>query len=106
MRNTRDYYRNKHFLGELTLEDLMRIADIEGDFSIGNNWLPITRAQVSRRKRVLNIFMDSIEDDPSLMIPLANKVKVVGAIVTTMVGWGLGERQVRLRLDREVECLF
>lgn len=37
------YYRNKHFLGELTLGDLMCFAEIEGDFSIGRNWLPISR---------------------------------------------------------------
>lgn len=106
MRKSKDYYRNKHILGELTLEDLTRVVEIEGDFSIGKNWLPITRTRVSRRRRVLSIFMDSIENDPSLEIPLTNRVRVVGDIITTRVDWGWGQtREVRLKLDGEVSFL-
>jgi len=102
-----NHYRNKHLLGELTLEDLMEICEIKGDFTIGKNWLPIVRRRVSNKHKVLGLFMDSYESEPDLEIPLDSKLFVEGNIVRIRVSWvgyPVGH-EVRLRLDRAPDCL-
>lgn len=96
-----DLHRNKHFLGELTFGDLMELVPIEGDFSIGENWLPITRAKVSKKGARFGLFMDSIHDEPDVIIPLDAKVKVQGNIVHVDIEW----RPLRLRLDTAPDFL-
>jgi hypothetical protein len=102
-----DHYRNKHLLGELTLEDLMEVCKIEGEFTIGRNWLPIVRSRVSKRHNALEIFMNSLESDPELEIDLDSRVFVEGDIVRIRVSWvGYPENhEVRLRLDRVPDWL-
>lgn len=97
-----DYYRNKNILGELTLDELLKSVSIEGEFTIGENWLPIVRARLSKRKGRLGLFMDSLESkDPELEIPLDTKVSVAGNLVSMRIGWGgyPNGRLVRIRLD-------
>jgi hypothetical protein len=104
---TFDHYRNKHLLGELTVSDLMEFCKIEGEFTIGKNWLPIVRARVSKRHRALEISMDSVENDPDLELPLDSRVFLEGDIVRIRVSWvGYPENhEVRLRLDRVPDWL-
>ena len=100
MRKDADYYRNKHFLGQLTLRDLMEVTRLVGEFSIGVNWLPVTRFCVSRAGDRAAIFMDSISDAPDLVIPIDHPVKVDGLVVR-LVGFvhRPSGREVRLKLD-------
>jgi hypothetical protein len=100
-----DYYRNKHLLGELTLSDLMEYCEIEGEFSIGKNWLPIVRRRVS--KMYIEFFMDSVERDPDLVLPLDSRVLLEGNIVRIGVDWVFEPqgREVWLRLDRVPDWL-
>lgn len=101
--NSFDYYRNKNILGELTLEDLRETVSIEGDFTIGEHWLPIVRSRVSLSPKgdILGLFMDSLETrDPELVIPLDTKVSVADNMVSMRIGW-IGHpngRLVRIRL--------
>lgn len=101
MRQSADYYRNKHFLGQLTLRDLMEITRVEGEFTIGNNWLPITRFCVSRAGDRAAIFMDSISEGPDVVIPIDHPVKVEGLVVRLvgMIHRPSG-REIRMKLDR------
>lgn len=101
MREGADYYRNKHFLGQLTLCDLMEIVDVEGEFTIGENWLPITRFRTSRAGDRVAIFMDSVDNLPDLTVPIDQPVKVCGKVVRLVGFVHLATRkEVRLRLDR------
>lgn len=102
-----NHYENKHLLGELTLSDLMEFCEIEGEFTIGRNWLPIVRARISKRRDALEIFMDNLESDPEIEIPLDAKVFVDGNVVRIRVSWvGYPENhEVRLRLDRVPDWL-
>lgn len=108
--NSFDYYRNKNILGELTLEDLRETVSIEGDFTIGEYWLPIVRSRVSLFPDgdILSLFMDSLETrDPELVIPLDTKVSVAGNLVSMRISW-LGRpngRLVRIRLDSTPEWI-
>ena len=95
---TFDYYRNKHLLGELTLSDLMEVCKIEGEFSIGKNWLPIVRARVS--KKYIEFFMDSVERDPDLVLPLDATLFLEGNVVRFNT-----KQTIRLRLDRVPDWL-
>lgn len=88
--------RNKHFLGELTFGDLLGVVPIEGDFTLGENWLPISRVRVSRKARKAEIFMDNIHDYPDVTVPLDTRVKVVGNMVRVAIEW----KPLRIRLDR------
>jgi hypothetical protein len=101
------HYQNKHLLGELTLGDLMETCEIEGDFSIGDNWLPIVRCLVSKKHKTLCVFMDSVDKDPDLEIPFESKVLVDGNVVRIRVSWGgyPEGREIRLRLDRVPDWL-
>lgn len=97
-----DYYRNRLFLGEFTVADLLVFVDIEGEFSIGKNWLPVNRARKSRGR--LEIFMDH-SDDPDVSFPLSRKIVVDGCVVRVpMPEWShLPGRchEVRIRLEKE-----
>lgn len=96
-----DYYRTKYFLGELTLGELLKFARIEGEFSVGKNWLPVVRKRVSRKRGFLELFMDSIDDDPDVSIPLDTRVKIEGVVVHMKVfprGYP-GGQHIRIRLD-------
>lgn len=98
----RDYYRNKHLLGELTVGDLLKIARIEGEFSIGVNWLPITRVRKSGPSRRLKVYMSGVGDDPDLDLSFDQRVRVDGNVVTIhMPHWSHLPRchYVRLKLD-------
>jgi hypothetical protein len=95
---TFDYYRNKHLLGELTLSDLMEYCEIEGEFSIGKNWLPIVRRRVS--KKYIEFFMDSVERDPDLVLPLDATLFLEGNVVRFNT-----KQTIRLRLDRVPDWL-
>jgi hypothetical protein len=102
-----NYYQNKHLLGELTLEELMVFCEIEGEFTIGKNWLPIVRARVSKKQKSLEIFMDNLDSEPDVEIDLDSKVFVDGNVVRTRVSW-VGypkNHEVRLRLDRVPDWL-
>lgn len=106
-----DYYRNKNILGELTLEDLRETVSIEGDFTIGEHWLPIVRARfsLSTKGDILSLFMDSLETrDPELVIPLDTKVSVSENMVSMRIGWvGYPNgRLVRIRLDLVPKWFF
>lgn len=94
----KDHYRNKHVLGELTFGDLMNMVPMEGDFSIGEHWLPITRFRVSKKGDKAGLFMDSIHDDADVEISLDTKVKVVGNMVSIDL-----PIPIRIRLDRAPE---
>lgn len=98
----KDEHRNKHFLGELTFGYLMEIVPIEGDFSLGENWLPITRIRVSKKGDKAGIFMDSIHDEPDVSIPLDTRVKVVGEIVHVAIEW----KPLRIRLEKDPEFIL
>lgn len=97
-----DYYRNKNVLGELTLRDLIEAVPIEGDFTIGQNWLPIVRTRVSRKRDTLNFFMDSLSSgDSEIEISLDTKVVVADNMVSMRIPW-VGRpdgRLFRIRLD-------
>jgi len=100
----RDYYRNKHLLGELTVEDLLEISRIEGEFSIGANWLPIAKVRKSAATRRLEIYMGSWGDDSDLDLSFDQRVRVDGNVVTIhMPHWSHLPRchYVRLKLDNE-----
>lgn len=97
-----DYYRNKHLLGELTFGDVMEIARIEGEFSIGKSWLPITLVKFSRSKSKVGIFMSSLmEDGPDVTIPVDAKVKVEGNIVRVQQM----RDPVTIRLESDIDIL-
>lgn len=97
----RDYYRNKHLLGELTFGDVMEIATVEGEFSIGKNWLPITLVKFSRSRGKVGIFMSSLQEDgPDVTIPVDAKVKVEGNIVRVQM-----KNPVTIRLESEIDIL-
>lgn len=99
-----EYYRNKHLLGELTIGDLLEITKIEGEFSLGDNWLPITRVMRYKKKPVVGLSMDSYENDPDLEIDLDAKIKIEGRVVTVLFKPSDPRiSRVRIRLDREVE---
>lgn len=95
-----DYYRNKHVLNDLTLRDLLEITEVQGEFTIGDNWLPITRFRVSRAGDRVWIFMDSVMSDPDVTILLDTPIRVDGNIVRIMgdvfIPSGKG---IRMRLD-------
>lgn len=104
-----DYYSNKNILGELTLEELRETVAIEGEFTIGKNWLPICKTRVSRRHKTLDFFMDSAEqNDSELEIPLETKVSVVGTMVSMRIYWPghPNGRLVRIRLDVAPDWMF
>jgi hypothetical protein len=90
------YYRNKHFLGELTMGDLIRFTKVEGEFSLGAHWLPIGRSVVSRAKRKVKVFMETGGDHPDLTISFDCRVKIAGNLVDLE---GLGGDRFRLRLS-------
>lgn len=92
-----DYYRNKQLLGELTFGDIADNARLEGDFSFGKSWLPMTLVKFSRSRSRVSIFMSSMEeDDPDVSIPMDAKVRVEGGVIHVKVGWD----HVKIRLDR------
>jgi len=95
-----DYYRNKHVLGQLTLRDLVDITKVEGEFTIGDNWLPITRFRISKAGDRAAIFMDSVDNFPDVTIPIDQPIRVSGDIVRLvgMVHRPSG-KEIRMRLD-------
>lgn len=78
----RNALRNKMMLGGLTVADLLKIVKIRGEFSIGQNWLPISRARVRDGK--LGIFMQDIGSDADVEIPTDRLVKVCRGIATIL----------------------
>ena len=100
----REIVRNKMMLGALTMGDLYEFFNIEGEFSIGQNWLPIY--SVKRKNRFVEVRMDGI-GDPDIKIPVDSVVKVQGDIVRVHLdssniesGYLIGSVvEVRIRLD-------
>lgn len=103
-----DYYRNKYLLGELTLGEMLRFVRLEGEFSLGVNWLPIVRSRVSKRRGYLDLFTDSLEKEPDFSIPLDAKVKIEGNVVLVKIYWAgyPNGRDVKIRLDSPPEGLL
>lgn len=97
-----DYYRNKNVLGELTLRDLRSSVPIEGEFSMGEHWLPIVRTRLSKKRMTLGFFVDSLEiRDADVEVPLDTKVSVADNLVSLRILWAgcPNGRLVRIRLD-------
>lgn len=96
-----DYYRNKHLLGELTIGDFMEIVEIEGEFTRGKNWLPITRVRRSKDRPVVGIFMYSASVEADAVIPLDSKVRLRGDILEVMADLVDSRyHRIRIRLER------
>lgn len=98
------HYRNKYILGDFNLGDLLKVAALEGDFTIGSNWLPIVVHRISRRRKTLLLFMDSLCSDAEVEIPLSARVRVEGRVAHMRVdGHGYPTHtNVRIRFDREI----
>lgn len=101
MKRSVEYYRTKYFLGELTFKDLLKFIRLEGEFSIGNNWLPIVFSRVSKRRRFAYLFMDQNGTDPDVWVSFDAKAKIKDDVIHLTVphaahpnGW-----TVKLRLD-------
>jgi hypothetical protein len=100
----REIVRNKMMLGALTMGDLYEFFKIEGEFSIGKNWLPIY--SVKRKNRFVEVRMDDI-GDPDMKIPVDSVVKVQGDVVRVHLdssniesGYLIGSVvEIRIRLD-------
>lgn len=95
--------RNKMFLGGLTLEDLHSLVKIRGAFSLGREWLPISRAIV--RNGRLNIHMEPF-GDPDVTVPMDSIVKVEGKLVrldvdTSLISCGylMGRRSTEIKIE-------
>ena len=101
MNGKASHHRNKYFLGELTIGDLIEFVSIEGEFSLGKNWLPIVRSRTSRKRGVLELFMESFDNDPEVSIPLDTRVKIEGVVVHMKVFPIVypGGQHIRIRLD-------
>lgn len=108
MKHKVEYYRTKYFLGELTLKDLLRFIRLEGEFTLGVNWLPIVRSRVSKRRGHLDLFTDSLEKEPDVSISLGSKVKIEGNVVHLKIYWAgyPNGRDVKIRLDSPPELLL
>lgn len=103
MRRSRDYYRNKYLLGELTIGDLMLLVPIEGEFSIGNNWLPLSGVKKSRRRRMIGLSMWSYGTDMDVEFSIDSKVKLNGREVRIIGDFNDDRiKSVRIRLEQEV----
>lgn len=108
MRESFDHYRNKAFLGELTLGDLLEIWPVEGEYSLGVHWISMVQTKVSKKKRLFNIYSTSLAEDPEMSIPLDTKVRIVKNIVSMRLDWNgyAAGREFRIRLDSAPDFLF
>lgn len=98
-----DYHRNKHVLGELTIGDLMDMGVVMEEFSLGVNWLPISRILSHKNGSSIGLVMDSLDDEPDVEISLDAKVKVEGMVVRVLFKPSDPRiSQVRIRLEKEV----
>lgn len=96
-----DYYRNKNLLGELTLGDLLDMGDIQGDFTIGENWLPITRVRRLGKGPWVGIFMYAWHREPDVTLPRDSRVRIRGNEVE-ILGSPTDPRMRRVRIKLEV----
>lgn len=99
----RDIARNKMMLGALTMGDLREVSLLQGEFTYGNNWLPI--GETRRRNREIQFFM-SDEPHAEFVVPIGTLVKVQGRIVRIPVerhniSGGYRDIEVMLRLEDE-----
>lgn len=69
----------KMMLGDLRLGELRKIVKIEGQYTIGYNWLPI--AKTRKIGDSLGIWMENIGDEPNILVRLDSVVKVSGGLV-------------------------
>lgn len=108
MKRNAEHYRTKYFLGELNLEDLLKFIRLEGEFSIGKNWLPIVRSRVSQRRGFVDLFMEQNSTDPDVSISFDAKVKIKDDVVHLTVPWAGSPNgwTVKLRLDSPPTLIF
>lgn len=102
------HYRNKFFLGELTLGDLLEIWPVEGEYSLGVHWVSMVKTKVSKKKGEFRIYSTSLENKPEISILLDTKVRIERNIVSMKLEWNgyPTGRDFRIRLDSAPEILF
>jgi hypothetical protein len=109
-----DVARNKMMLGALTMGDIhelvkrrLNYAERYREFSIGRNWLPISRVQ--RRGGAIMLWMEDIGELSDVVIPSDSVVKVHGEVVSVVLDsdnvhhlhTSRNRLEVRIRLDFE-----
>lgn len=93
----REIARNKMMLGALTMGDLHEVFLIRGEFTFGQNWLPI--GETRRRNREIQFFMSG-EAHPEFVVPIGTLVRVSGNTVRIPV-----ERHNICGGNRDIEVL-